>query len=369
MFFHPHIHTESVTCVLVRAEWKQVRCEQCDCEYGYELIRRAKGEAVTLFHLFQQRAQRAASRRAECKLEKRLARGIDVAPCPQCGWVQREMVRELRGRSTSKLAFVRWLIPCALATSALTLAGAAAARGGGPFPSEVRVMLTAFSAAAAISGALLVAITSRARRRVDPNRDFPAPPQPIPATPRIRASNRAEKALPNFIATCIEPGGWITVQMQGLTFPRICCRCLGATTELHSFPTLHQIRAPVRLCSDCNRVAQRRYRRSLLLMTLLGVVCAVPGLWTDAEPIVRWIAFPFVGGALGYTLGAVLVNRHLNPVTIGKFDSVRNTLRLRFRNPAYLNKLPIQHRPSEIEPSFGYEETPVAACEPPVRGQ
>src|SRR3954470_7550335 len=133
MFFHPHIHTETVTCVLVRAAWKQVRCEQCDCEYSYELIRRAKGVSFTVFHLFHRRAQRSASRRAERKLEKRLARGIDPAPCPECGWVQREMVRELCRRSISKLALLRWLFPCALAASALALAGAAAARSGGPF--------------------------------------------------------------------------------------------------------------------------------------------------------------------------------------------------------------------------------------------
>jgi hypothetical protein len=319
MLFHPHIHVgESMTWVEVRAEWKQVRCEQCDYEYEYELIRRAKGEAFSPFNLLNDRARRAAERRADRKLERLLATGTDSAPCPECGWLQRDMVRELRRRSTSRLAILSWLVPCIFAMSGTALFAAVTARSSGPVLSEVRLTITALLAAAAISGAMLMAITSHARRRIDPNQDFPSAAPAIPATPRIRSSQRNPV---NFIATCIEPGVWITVQLQGLRFPHVCCRCLAPTAELHSMATMRQVRVPVRLCSHCNRAAQRHLGTLALLMTLLGIACAVPGLWIDVEPIVRWAVFPCVGGAAGYIWGTrcelVSESRHDGQIRLG----------------------------------------------------
>src|SRR5436189_1879758 len=83
---------------------KQVHCEQCGCDYFYRMVRRGEGRGTSPYYLDNKGAQRRAERNAQRKLEKLLRKGIDPVPCPDCGWFQRDMVREVRRRSQ------RWLL-------------------------------------------------------------------------------------------------------------------------------------------------------------------------------------------------------------------------------------------------------------------
>ncbi len=71
---------------------KVVRCELCGQCYAYELERTVRGSANTLFG----GGETVAARRSEEYLRRSLAFGIDVVPCPACGWYQSSMIPKAR---------------------------------------------------------------------------------------------------------------------------------------------------------------------------------------------------------------------------------------------------------------------------------
>lgn len=72
--------------------WKVVRCETCRQNYAYELKRTGRGSANSVFG----GGHRIAEQRAEENLQKLLAIGIEVIPCPTCGWYQSSMIPKAR---------------------------------------------------------------------------------------------------------------------------------------------------------------------------------------------------------------------------------------------------------------------------------
>lgn len=76
--------------------YKQVVCEQCQTEYYYYMEREALAVATSWLFLNNKGAQKAASKRAEAKLRKQLAKGGEPVPCPNCGWFQDDMIRLAR---------------------------------------------------------------------------------------------------------------------------------------------------------------------------------------------------------------------------------------------------------------------------------
>src|SRR4051794_26124698 len=92
---------------------RHVECEKCNCFYAYELVRRGTGRATSPYMLNNAGAQRRADRRAAADLRKQLRTGVDPAACPDCGWYQATMVREMRRRR------LRPLIKIAVVTGVL----------------------------------------------------------------------------------------------------------------------------------------------------------------------------------------------------------------------------------------------------------
>lgn len=75
---------------------KLVRCEGCGAEYVYRLEREATGGGTSVLFLDNEgAAARATSRDAEA-LHRKLDRGLDVVPCPGCGWYQAAMIPKAR---------------------------------------------------------------------------------------------------------------------------------------------------------------------------------------------------------------------------------------------------------------------------------
>jgi hypothetical protein len=75
---------------------KLVHCESCQGEYVYQMARKASGSGSSfLFNDNEDAAARAAAYAEQALLQK-LNAGVDVVPCPACGWVQRHMVPKAR---------------------------------------------------------------------------------------------------------------------------------------------------------------------------------------------------------------------------------------------------------------------------------
>jgi hypothetical protein len=84
------------TSTMSGSVFKLVACEQCGVEYVYELKRTAIGEGKSLLFLDNQGAEDRAAFRAEESLRRKLERGIDLVPCPACGWYQQHMIPKAR---------------------------------------------------------------------------------------------------------------------------------------------------------------------------------------------------------------------------------------------------------------------------------
>jgi hypothetical protein len=72
---------------------RHVTCERCKHDFDYRLER-----SVTLDTLPLPALVRRAERTCRERLARRLSTDVEPVPCPSCGWVQAEMVRELRRR-------------------------------------------------------------------------------------------------------------------------------------------------------------------------------------------------------------------------------------------------------------------------------
>jgi hypothetical protein len=81
------------------AETRRVVCERCRTEYQYQVVRKAKGDGTSLYLLDNEGAERRAEERAERALNRKMRTAIEPHPCPECHWMQSEMVHELRRRS------------------------------------------------------------------------------------------------------------------------------------------------------------------------------------------------------------------------------------------------------------------------------
>jgi len=343
------------TAALSGSVVRDVTCEKCGCAYHYQLTRRGQGSGTAPYYINQGGAQRRAERGAKKSLEKQLARDTDPVPCPDCGWFQSPMVREIRRRS------MRWLNWTALTLGifgTIVLAGFVgnATRG---FDRDlegddrtVAIIMAAVLVAVIVGPLLLRLFILRAR---DPNKDYPDRPAPIPGAPKPWKDGEDAVAAPPPLAFDagdagaltyqrippeVEPGGWVTVQLLEMPMPAECCACLMPTHEVMAFKKGELVQVPLKLCRPCQAVYRRR-RRAWMLWTV--PVCAGAAfLFTLMPDVAKEFgaagAYIFIGimALVGLLLGAVLGNTFAPPARLGRFDGRLNTLRIRFKNREYV---------------------------------
>ncbi|HEX4795304.1 MAG TPA: hypothetical protein VH370_16025 [Humisphaera sp.] len=85
----------STTAVAV----KNVHCEHCGNDYSYQLARRCVGDVVAPFILNEDAAKEEALQIASRRVARKLSSDTEIAPCPKCGWLEADMVRELHRRA------------------------------------------------------------------------------------------------------------------------------------------------------------------------------------------------------------------------------------------------------------------------------
>jgi hypothetical protein len=81
---------------------KVVRCETCGRNYAYELKRIGHGQADG----HSEDSSSLARQRAEEDLRHLLATGIELIPCPACGWYQTDMIPGVRRRHRRWMVYV-----------------------------------------------------------------------------------------------------------------------------------------------------------------------------------------------------------------------------------------------------------------------
>lgn len=110
--------TSGPSVIAERSGTRIVRCEKCSREYGYDVRRkvaRSHGGATVplafaggilgaligamIDNMRGNQVSPQLREKLEREVKDRVDRAIEVVPCPDCGWHQQEMVRELRRRT------------------------------------------------------------------------------------------------------------------------------------------------------------------------------------------------------------------------------------------------------------------------------
>jgi hypothetical protein len=87
---------------------KPIHCAACGADYIYELRRKAVVRlGVENLRKLDEVEQRGAER-ADARLQRRLAREVDVVPCPKCGHCQPEMI------PAARKAYLAWMVTVGL---------------------------------------------------------------------------------------------------------------------------------------------------------------------------------------------------------------------------------------------------------------
>lgn len=155
---------------------RNVRCEKCGKWYHYMLLREGTADA-TRGH--EGEAADAAAARAAYRLMRNLETGVEVVPCPECGWVSAEMAGEAKRRAGRPWT---WTSIGLLSAAGLILLFAYApgvAMADWELRPDVARAVQTSSMACAAAGVLAWVIRTVARARANPNAGFPKWPRPI----------------------------------------------------------------------------------------------------------------------------------------------------------------------------------------------
>lgn len=142
---------------------RSVCCEQCNHRYAYELKREGTGTEFAWFYLGRKEAQAGAEARAARSLRKQLQAAQDVVPCPQCGFVQEEMVEEARANS------YEWMSIVAIIAGFLFIYALALSLNSGGFERRDQLILHTLAISTGLTAFGFAFLQSFLRRRYNPN--------------------------------------------------------------------------------------------------------------------------------------------------------------------------------------------------------
>src|SRR5665213_2105223 len=74
----------------------RVECAKCGCEYFYELTRIGTGSRSVPYGIGVARATRSVQEQSKRDLTRRLATEAELVPCPQCNWINDDLVQGYR---------------------------------------------------------------------------------------------------------------------------------------------------------------------------------------------------------------------------------------------------------------------------------
>ena len=331
MFGFPRIFATSLSASVT----KRVQCEKCRGTYFYHLARP-----------YATRRARATTRAdARAALLARMKHDSEPVPCPQCGWIQSNMVRDLL---RSSYGWMRWLGK-AILVGTFTLIGSLLLGLSIARPGWVKPSLPYLGGAAVIASAVSAALLARRHMltlRIDPNRDYPQRPRPIPGAPpaMVPAGPPDESgAITLVCGHSVEPD----IDDDGLAwqladrFVRVCCVCSGAHEREFATPVDSPRNLRVPLCTRCYRLIALRWWAWAMGSIVVGI--AVAGLVARLVPALDDLSRPFLWGGLGLSVsaGAVMTIPRLLvlPYRWKMLDPRRLVVRLKFANAEYTRRL------------------------------
>jgi len=328
------VHVNTITATATGSHIKTVTCEKCAREFFYELSRSAKGQASSVYGLYPEATKIKAQKKAQENLAKRLARDVELVPCPNCRWVNDAATRIFRR------AKYRKFLPYAVF---IFVIGAIVAGALYEFsqwkPSDIFAM-SIFAGGALFLPAMLLTIQHLLRKRIDPNASPGAPHVP-PGTPPalVPQTGMGEEPvlLPVASAASDSDVSWAVYRTGKLNFAPLCCECLESTTNRFKQTLRVKDEAlAVPFCPACQRRTRKKWWLQFLAALIVagvigGVIAYVP---ERLETSGRFVMAGFI--IFGLMLPVLIViTTWSKPYRVRAVDSHRGVFKIAFRNPAY----------------------------------
>jgi hypothetical protein len=317
-----------------------VVCDRCGRAYYYELARIGTGAHTAPYGIGSSRASQKAQDHSESDLQRRLAMEAELVPCPRCHWISEDLVegyRLGRYRGVGKLAFA-----VGFAGSILSLIVAWFIHIGSPLDRWLLPYLLIGGPATFTGIAMTLLLLRRwLRSRIQPNRGFPQETRLPPGTPPALIMDEVTQSLRVALPTSAQPDHFLDYQFGRHKLPPLCSECLQPSDEGRGFgvQVTRLIHFEIPRCAACAEKSDREWGRisrfSLLLVLLIGAAMVVLMVRASVE---LWIILVSSLVLFGATLVfiSIVANARTAPVKLVGRDRSRGLVRLRFRNPAYV---------------------------------
>ncbi|MCX7424530.1 MAG: hypothetical protein NTW96_02680 [Planctomycetia bacterium] len=328
-----------------------IECDECGCEYFYELARIGSGGATAPYGIGKAAAARSSQQQSQRDLRKRLAYEAELVPCPKCNWINEELVHGYR------LGRFRWVGILALGVGMI---GTVSSLMGawfisiGPAADRAAVPYLLFGGPLVFVslGVAMILLRAWLRGRIQPNRDFPLAPRLPPGSPPALVMDEESGELKTARRRDAVQRGrseWYDFQLGRDQLPCVCCDCLNSATPGHAYRRFvtAAIELEVPRCADCACRSKRTARcvwsiaAAVSLLVGGGVLLAMP---LDSTGF--WLLFG-MWTLVSLAIASYAASSMTVPVEVRMVDRSRGILNLRFRNPEYH---PSHVRSTEIQP-------------------
>lgn len=328
-------------------------CEKCGQRYFYILTRRGVGSKNAHYGLFPKSAKSKAEALARENLELRLEQEAEPVPCPQCHWINEELIEKYRQQlygNTANIIVIANIVGLSFAGFLFVMLLAIFGQRSPipPWTAGAVVVLT-------FSSAYWIPLVHRAyRRRFNPNATHPAPPTVPMGTPPALVESIDDETGARVIAPAAElfSAGYIAADgdrvaivfhPDQLELPDVCCVCLGEADTTYRTRLAGKdetLAAP--LCNDCSRRLSVRWWRLVLLLSCISFCAAAlfaPFAAAPQDHIGRWIIFFTVGLTGAALLIACIPVRKYQPFRLELLDPQRGIVKFSAINPDYTTLL------------------------------
>jgi hypothetical protein len=330
---------KSYTATLGGSRIVPVACERCQNRFFYELTRVGVGRASAPYYVGQAAAADRAEQAAKKDLARRLERESELVPCPECQWVNGDLIARYRRRRYRPLGWI---------AAAIAIVGIVAAMGD-MFLDNRRFLsggMQVFLAVCLLSAGAVLLFRNGLRRRIDPNRGATGKPVIPPGTPPALVARWDPEGGPVRLETVGRPAvdlargvEWVLLRPNQVELPQLCCLCLDKATTAYDSPfkVNEDSTIDVPLCGAC--AAGLRHRWWIIALITFCLTLAVTGLVVlmipAADTTGRWISFVIFGTIVSAFAIAVVPNMACRPYRFRVIDADRGIVRFSARNLEY----------------------------------
>ncbi len=317
-----------------------VQCEKCQTCFVYELIREGTGAGSAPYYIGQAAAARRAEEGARKMLKKRLARESEPVACPNCNWVNSDLIAGFKRTQYRRLAIGGVSVGLILGLFVFIGVNVSEHR----HDDNTAAALISGGITALLIGGGCIALRRVLRKRIDPNRTFPNPPKLPAGTPKgytdqnlasVRTATQSGRFVPPDPQVTEFPD-WVAFRSGHLALPPVCCECLAPATAWLKSASANALDAfAVPVCQECDSRIKATKRWVILQVVIgVGLIAAIAFFASSGKTESR-VMTSVIAGIVALIVGVVIAATFGRPFKLKTVDAARGVFRLKFRSEQY----------------------------------